>query len=807
MDYSYRENPLYLASLDDKNVQTGYDFSVLTSRETIKNIAKSICDSLRHPVTILDINRLGIEQETELRIDSDIEYLSLRGACKLLRHYAGEEVCFNCDNFHATMLKGIERSTTKEELEKRILEKIKEIPSSFVASYTDRIPEVHEIHYQPDNPQVYRLVIEYHCPLLGYRELVLPIFYKDVAIGALFVGQTIIRGIDKETIKNIKEEFFRRPSNNPKEIFSKFLKEQNKNSDDPGVADENDLKQRILDADMPFEKLEDYLAQPKTRKNDRLANMTFDSYDEFNNFISIACLELSKVENKLADDAKEKRKKYFNNIVKNAVRRYFENPKHTHSSKTGTYTEEREWLENTWDCFYKATEEIREELDMEEVLLFGDGVRMTVMENKIKTIYSKDPKLEGYQQLKYDFSKLSAGKPSSYEPLISLNHHDILDGLSSAVDKSNIILLVYPDVVLLLRVEKLENFSDIYTEMAESIGSGFSRIYFDVALRSANCMKEHHTLTLRMYRHESAHVSTRFNDNLSMYFNPESKHYFFNNDEEKKLHVYEDMERTIKLISHIADNIGIITGSINRRVIMMKETYLDVLNLMYKWQIMFKSKLKGRNLDIQVLRNEYKEAHRYIKTNAGLFELLMYNLVDNAVKYAYRGSVIRLSWFRSVDNPIYFELKVSSYGPQIDEGDRPYELYSRGTSYEGKVDKVAFVEGDGMGLYVVKRINDLLYLSGVSHICDLISQYNVPLIQWYQAEPFEDDSFHRCRKKELIDYLNQTPDDALNEIINNSNTKITRRKLSKKYLDARILRKTWLTTFTVKVPQVFGYLY
>jgi len=186
---NYRNKPQYLAPHDDS--QTDMDFSVLADRKTIKNIAKSICDVLRHPVTILDVNRLGELSDT-IRIDSDIEYLALRTSCKLFRYYAGEDMCHKCDHFHASILQGITKSMSKDNLKGRVTTKIKNSPAFFVPSYKKRIPEVHEIKYPQNKKKISRLIIEYHCPLLGYRELLFPIFYDDEVIGVLFVGQTVV---------------------------------------------------------------------------------------------------------------------------------------------------------------------------------------------------------------------------------------------------------------------------------------------------------------------------------------------------------------------------------------------------------------------------------------------------------------------------------------------------------------------------------------------------------------------------------------------------------------------------------------
>ena len=454
ININYLNKPQYLVPEEDVYAEVEDDFSVLADRETIKNIAKSICNTLRHPVTILDINRLGKQQDSILRIESDIEYLSLRGACKLLRHYAGKEICYECDNFHATMLKDMMCSMSRDELKERISIKLKEMPASFVPSYSERIPEVHEIHYQQDKTDMYRLVIEYHFPLLWYLELLFSIFYGNFVICALFVGQTVIRSKDKKIIKDIQNEFFDTQANDPRNIFSELLSNHDRNlSKNKMPKNINELKKRILNADKPFEKIEDYLAQPGTSENTGLTNMTFDSYEKYQVFILKACQELTKVEHNLAGGAKTKRIKYFENIAENAVKKYFSSSIHAYNTEKITYAQQWEGLENAWNYFYDAKEMIKNDLDLVEVLLIGDGMRMNVEETKKKRVYSKEIVSTDHQEWRYDFSKLKNKPPSSYEPLISLKEPDILYGLHRKIDRTNVMLLVYPDVVLLLKVK------------------------------------------------------------------------------------------------------------------------------------------------------------------------------------------------------------------------------------------------------------------------------------------------------------------------------------------------------------------
>jgi signal transduction histidine kinase len=358
---------------------------------------------------------------------------------------------------------------------------------------------------------------------------------------------------------------------------------------------------------------------------------------------------------------------------------------------------------------------------------------------------------------------------------------------------------------LLLQVSNLTGHLELYKDMAGIIGRSFSRIRSYVALCAANYMKEQHLFSLRMNRHESEHISTLLNNHLQRYFVPDGQN-FMSLERDKRQHLIENMKGATQLISNMATNIGVITGAISDEVIKGKRDRLGVYDIFFKWRIMLMSYLQERNLDFIVELDDKKstpyyfpsdaeDAPRYIYTHPGLFELLVYNLMDNAVKYAHRGSNIFLSWHR-LHNSSDYELTVSSFGPQVTEDERIYDLYVR-------VNTTQFspVGGEGIGLYVVKRIAKLLKIN-VTHTCEPVSeQYHLPLVDWYIAERFGD-IWEKRKQEKLREYKNQKHNFNWNDIISmNPRTNIDPKcDLSPQYLRNRIDKGTWLTTFTVSVP-------
>lgn len=782
----YFNTPKYLAPLD--NSKSEDDFSVLADRETIKYISKNICDALHHPVTILDINRLEDVDDEKIRIDSDIEYFSLRSSCRLLRHCAGSERCHECDRYHAVVFQKYLQGDNDLHFENP--------PTFFYDGYFKHPPKILE--------GFSRKVLEYNCPMLGYRELLFPIYFRDSLIGILFLGQSIvINSEDSNLIVNISENFFKKSENNPQKLFEKFLFATNIFSEEKA----NDLKELIVSADKLTEPIENYLRQPKIKSDTSLEQITmvFENNKEYREFIEKACRELERIENDLLLIASQKKERYFNKITQKIVSDYLEQKLliKCKNNDLNKFQKCQEELKQEWIMFETATLKLKEKFDLNNVYLFGDGIYLKIEENKEKFLYPKPPKNTPKANWSCDFSNIDACALSTNDFICSLDDSNILKRLKADVDKSNSILLMYNDVAILLIVNNLQSHQTLYRDMARAIGNSFLRIRLSIALSTANFMKERHVLTLRMNRHESSHISTRLSDNMKRYFS-QGGYPFVELDKTKQDLVVDDMYNTILLISHMASNIGIITGSINPETIKGKEKVLDVFALLYKWQIMFRDRLSDRNLDLIILREtdnripwcfngKFEDAPRHIKTNPELFELLVYNLVDNAVKYAYCGSTIYIRWCCLKDEPNSYMMSVLSFGPKIDVNDRIYELYARGSNKRQHL-----VNGDGIGLYVVKRIESLLGLK-VFDVNEHIANYYLPLISWYISEPFNDTK-HQEKKLELLSYLSKEKNYKWDYIFNtNTYTKLTRRDLSKEYLDLRIDNETWMSMFNVVI--------
>ncbi|MCL2718659.1 MAG: ATP-binding protein [Lachnospiraceae bacterium] len=793
----YLEKPKYLAPVNDDKAE--HDFSVLTNRENIKNIAESICNALHHPCTIIDINRYNnIKDSSEIRIESNVSRFSMRSSCRLLRHCAGEEICHQCDGFHAAILKdNIECDKIDkliDDINLSIKTKIKNAPKLFYDNYDRNFPIAKPLYKRP--------VIEYYCPILGYRELAFPIYFNKKVIAVLTLGQAMINNDeDKKRVKEISEAFFLK--NEPKILFSKYLKPH-------GFPDSEaeKIKKAIVKADGKSHELVGYLLLPNHEVHNESPspeNMTFFSENDYQNFIDNACEKLNDIEKKLVKDARKKKVRYFDKTMCNITKNFF--AEIDEEEKNGTLDkreQRRSELENAWRLLTKSVDSLKSQLQLDDVLIFGDGTSLEIKASSLKSLYPLPKKNNVRHKWCYDFSEIKGYSSNAYDIIDSLEHKNILKGLSSEIMRENVILLVCHDIALLLQVQKLDIHQELYKEMIGVIGKKISRMRSYVALCAANYMKEHHVFSLRMNRHESAHISTIINDNLQRYFVPHGVN-FIDLEVHRRERVVSDMVSATQLISNMATNIGAITGIFSDAFVKSKIEKVFVRGIFHKWRVMLKDSLKDRNLNFvgpkyetkpYFFSDNYNEDTEVIFTNSHLFELLVYNLMDNAVKYAYRGSNIYLSWTYPFESS-HYKLEVSSFGPEVTEDERIYALYIRENNNE-----FTSTMGEGIGLYVVKQIAKLLKLE-ISHTCKRVEEkYHLPLMDYYINENFSSPDDKKMQKQ-LSEYMKEKRDFNLADIINkNPQTQIEpARNLTPQYLRERINEGTWLTTFTVSVPR------
>ncbi len=205
--------------------------------------------------------------------------------------------------------------------------------------------------------------------------------------------------------------------------------------------------------------------------------------------------------------------------------------------------------------------------------------------------------------------------------------------------------------------------------------------------------------------------------------------------------------------------------------------------LLPKWRSTYRLESKKKILEFVITEPESAEEAE-VYGDHDLLEQLIYNLVNNAVKYCHRGTKIQLECTGHT-------LKVTNYGLKL-EGNPVYGLYQRGLNVTG-------IEGLGIGLFLAKEIA-VAHGGTISDTCKWVSNFNVPLIEPYiNARILRgDDPFIKKLKDELRRLKNSG---RFSQVV------ATGKKGGQKYsnptrreLINKIKAETYEVTFLVEIP-------
>ncbi|HWR16364.1 MAG TPA: sensor histidine kinase [Terriglobales bacterium] len=128
------------------------------------------------------------------------------------------------------------------------------------------------------------------------------------------------------------------------------------------------------------------------------------------------------------------------------------------------------------------------------------------------------------------------------------------------------------------------------------------------------------------------------------------------------------------------------------RMLVTDETIFRVHGLVTKYLRIYQASFDEKNVRVKVVG----ESHGEVKGSQIASSVIPHTLIDNALKYAPRGSEVIVE-FRETEDRI--ELSVSSYGPQIrnDEREKIFEIFFRSDAAVKQEE-----EGAGFGLYLAQ---------------------------------------------------------------------------------------------------------
>ena len=340
------------------------------------------------------------------------------------------------------------------------------------------------------------------------------------------------------------------------------------------------------------------------------------------------------------------------------------------------------------------------------------------------------------------------------------------------ISKETHIVLLYQNWLVLIEANCCDSDSkiDTYALFLERIKRLMAAFIIRYELSLSKFVSEKYEFTLRLHRHECAQIaraiSTRNNNTFrdlvdsieiikdrykTVRFGEIDDWYFrralfddffhlFSNIKDKNLGATcDDVDENIELIIHMADTTGLLTGKINKDNLdeLEERSYFTIEHdIVTKWKKAHHNELymKKRYISIVIDRNSIKQSinpynydlqsarEREIYHRKRLIDMVIYNLIDNALKYSHRGTKIHIAIGDQAPsvNDTVFPVTIENFGTFIARDPLAYELYYRGKTQ-------THIGGDGLGLYVAKEISDMLNL-GISYTCKPIADYNIGLM-------------------------------------------------------------------------------
>lgn len=300
-------------------------------------------------------------------------------------------------------------------------------------------------------------------------------------------------------------------------------------------------------------------------------------------------------------------------------------------------------------------------------------------------------------------------------------------------------------------------------------------------------MSEHITKTvLRIYRHEIAHQCTVLEQN-NWFLDAQRLREL---DDNKLRHIADDQLQCLCELDFMTQNIDVVTGTIKKGV-NFECREIDVsTELINKLISLYRAEKEKKTLWFTLHTNN---SNRYINSNLELLDIVIFNLMSNAIKYSYPGTKITIGIEETGNYIRPNKISITDYGIGVDADyqNQVFQMYFRGSS-------TTHVEGSGIGLYVSYTVAEIMNAS-LSWTSKKISNYNIPFLmrffnlpQGQQTLPSEElsslqEEFIRIKKGQLLSRVFN--EEFLNNIENWNPEKIL----------GEIMKPTFEVTFTLEL--------
>ena len=226
-----------------------------------------------------------------------------------------------------------------------------------------------------------------------------------------------------------------------------------------------------------------------------------------------------------------------------------------------------------------------------------------------------------------------------------------------------------------------------------------------------------------------------------------------------------------------------------------KFAWENIYRMVYATDSLFSQKAKLNKF--QLIKIDFEQMLKYydLFTDYGFMSHILFNLVDNAIKYGFEGSIIyvKINKIKSIffQNKIdELRLSVISFGNRIDETEKIFDLYYR--SDQAKIE----TEGMGLGLFIGRNLCKAMGYSMQLIPSVLMEKINLPYYYHYKLKNPE--YGNKGLSENTIKQLNTLFDDKIiDEIVNKQ---VEKWRITKLDLEKQLATHIYKNEFVVSIP-------
>lgn len=602
--------------------------------------------------------------------------------------------------------------------------------------------------------------IRYICNKTGYTEIACPIRLYDRTMGALIVGQII----EENNLDHWKERITELCNNAgyPQKKIEELLNESTK------TKSEEDVQSIISKVSHAVLKIESDLKEVYKNRQGQY------SLEQSNNYIEKFKRDLNEKKKGLADTSKVY-------PVKMCIESY----------------------ENVGICIRDCVRDICTKIGVETYALFLPDMK-NLTDNKYSRLRESQMELNMEQFLREKNSKD-----------ILRGEKNINQYITNRVEQNYDYMLIsemegYPIALLLCLGERLKGISseDERLLLTECIHDIFQKTFSFAQMAGIEAKSEYFRAyldsSMSVMRHELGQPNSGYQmllEQFRIYVERYSKYhaeYDYSLEEEEVFQTF--MEHCENMIRNSEEYLYTTKIRMNSTKYLMefkpkkRQLFYPYEEFLFKWQQIYYKTVKENNLRFEfpiVVLHDPSRPRMY--GDPMMIEQAVYNLTNNAMKYAMQGTEVSLDCRLNEDKTKY-EIVVKNIGTPFrypDEDKTIFEYGVRGSNNEK--------EGSGLGLYLTRQI---ALGHGGDVICEVaeLSEYNWSLIQLYIDFYENGKKRNLCKDKKLYIELKKEWDLKKDDIQKSIVCEIPRTSFTPMYVHQNIRQGTAQFTFRFWIP-------